>query len=193
MAHGWPGLLYATICWYAAAGQVLPDSVHRRLRELAQCAQPVHRGLQWVPESARRIASPYLSGWCDGSAGYVFLWTKAHSATGLEAYLELAEGAAWSVWEMPHPNPSLCCGMAGQAYALLNFHRASADSAWLRRAERIADAAAVAFAQRRSAGGVEPPDDRLASLYKGEAGIAVLSADLERPDEARMPMFECER
>jgi len=28
------------------------------------------------------------------------------------------------------------------------------------------------------------------SLYKGDLGVAVLAADLERPELARLPMFE---
>jgi hypothetical protein len=35
-----------------------------------------------------------------------------------------------------------------------------------------------------------PPETRPGSLYNSIAGLAVLDADLERPLEARMPLFE---
>ncbi|MEO6835976.1 MAG: lanthionine synthetase LanC family protein [Candidatus Tumulicola sp.] len=192
IAHGWAGLLYAACCWCAAAGDPLPDSFDARLRELAECSEPIGRGLHWKRDRARGYhASAYLSGWCNGSAGYVFLWTQAYHATGEAAYLELAEGAAWNVWETANPNPTLCCGVAGQAYALLNYYRHSGRAIWLRRARDLADSAAAASAQQRPAS-ADAPEGRLASLYKGAAGLAVLAADLDRPEQARMPMFERE-
>ena len=35
-----------------------------------------------------------------------------------------------------------------------------------------------------------PHDDHPHSLYKGELGLVLLLADLERPGEARLPLFE---
>ncbi len=180
IAHGWPGLLYATLCWCGVTGQRVSDAVRGRVCELAECAQPIGRGLQWVPDAPSPSAGLSLSSWCNGSAGLVFLWTKASAVMEEKSYLELAEGAAWNTWEAPNPDPTLCCGMAGQAYALLNFYRASGDAAWLRRAHTVARFAAP------------DPGSRPASLYKGDAGLAVLCADLETPEDARLPLFECE-
>ena len=180
MAHGWPGLLYATLCWSGVTGQAVSEPIRGRLQELAECAEPIDRGLQWVPGAALPSVAPSLSSWCNGSAGLVFLWTKAWAIVGEQSYLELAEGAAWNTWEAPNPSPTLCCGMAGQAYALMNFYRACGDAAWLRRARSVARSAAA------------NPEGHPASLYKGGAALAVLCADLETPDHARMPAFECE-
>jgi serine/threonine-protein kinase len=128
--------------------------------------------------------------WCEGSAGYVFLWTQAHRVTRDSRFLELAEGAAWYTWEATTPNPNLCCGMAGQAYALLNFYRACGDASWLRRAEVVMESAAAV---------VDLPDGknprgewRVGSLYKGDVALALLATDFLRPEDARMPLFELE-
>jgi serine/threonine protein kinase len=190
IAHGWAGLLYSTMCWCAAAGQPLPDSLTTRLQELADCAEPAGRGLQWKWDAARLARKPYMPGWCNGSAGYVFLWTQAFELTGERRHLDLAEGAAWHTWEMPTPNASLCCGKAGQAYALLNFYRHCGDLIWLRRAVDLAQSAARGSRQFRDVKAVRQSEWRPQSLYKGEMGVAVLAADLETPEDSRMPLFE---
>lgn len=190
IAHGTAGLGYATLRWCAAAEQPFPDRLEARLRYLADCAEPSGRGLQWRWNIAETgAAGSYMAGWCNGSAGFVFLWTQAYAATQQPVYLDLAEGAAWHTWENPSTNASLCCGATGQAYALLNFYRSSGEAIWLKRARQRATFAGLA-AQRQAAAGANPREWRWNSLFKGDAGLAVLHADLERPDEARMPMFE---
>lgn len=174
MAHGLSGILYAALCWSIVARTPVTATIERRLRELAAAPEPVGRG------------------WCDGSAGLVFLWTASYRATGDRSYLELAKSAAWNAWKSGAPTAGLCCGMAGHAYALLNFFRHSGDAAWLRRASDIASRATTAYAQQRTTQRSDSPKFYMSSLYEGGAGIAVLSADLDRPGEARMPMFECE-
>jgi len=195
MAHGWAGLLYAMLCWCAAAGEPLPGLMAERLHQLGDCAEPVSRGLQWKVHlgggSRAAAGGGFLSGWCNGSAGYVFLWTEAHKATGVRRYLELAEGAAWNAWETRVDTGNLCCGLAGQSYALLNLFRHTRDSIWLRRAREVAGLAADAIVAMRSrdSKGFEL-DLRPESLYKGDVGVAVLEADLRHPEHAHMPMFE---
>jgi eukaryotic-like serine/threonine-protein kinase len=179
MAHGWAGLLYATLCWSAVAGEAVSEALARRLNELAALAQRIGRGVQWKRDLAHPLDGPSAWAWCNGSAGHVFLWTRAYRSTGITRYLELAEGAAYNVWQEPAPHASLCCGTAGQAYALLNYYRCSGDSVWVSRARDI-----VASGNRLT---THP-----FSLFKGDTGLAVLYADLEHPDDARMPMFECD-
>jgi serine/threonine-protein kinase len=100
---------------------------------------------------------------------------------GDPAYAALAEGAAWNAWEDPSRNASLCCGLAGRAYALLNLHKHSGGSEWLARARDLAERAAQEASRLT---------DPLYNLYKGEIGIAALAADLARPEQAAMPLFE---
>jgi eukaryotic-like serine/threonine-protein kinase len=187
IAHGWAGLLHVSLGWCAAAGEEIPASLQERLQQLAGRAEPAGRGLHWL--WGGRTPMP---GWCNGSAGFVFLWTAAHKALGEEKYADLAEAAAWSTWELSPNHGSLCCGLGGQAYALLNFYRHSGEKIWLSRAKRLAELAAEAqriAAQTRSTADL---DSRAESLYKGKVGIAALAADLDSPLEARMPFFERE-
>ena len=181
MAHGWAGYLYASLRWCRSAERPVPEGLTGRLAELAGLARPWGRGLRWrwYAENGGDVGT--MAGWCNGSAGLVFLGTLAHRMLGEPRWRELAEGAAWNVWEAPDAHGTLCCGLAGRAYALLNLHRHGGGEEWLTRARELAHHAAAA-ADRTS----ESPD----SLYKGAVGIAVLAADLARPAEAAMPFFE---
>jgi serine/threonine-protein kinase len=185
IAHGWAGILYATLRWCLASGTPLPPAFPDRLEQLAGCAEPAGRGLCW-PRLSRRGAGarePW-SGWCHGSAGYVFLWTLAYQATGAAEWLRLAQGAAWHAWEDTGPNGhSLCCGVAGRGYALLNMYRCTGDPAWLDRARELG---------QRAAASVATGEPMPYSLYKGTVGVALLAADLEQPASACMPLFEPE-
>ncbi|MBI4538717.1 MAG: protein kinase [Gemmatimonadetes bacterium] len=181
IAHGWAGILYGTLRWCGSARAPLPGTFKERLEQLAQCAEPAGRGVRW------KITLPsggYMPGWCNGSAGMIHLWTLAHRVLGDDAFLALAEGAAWNTWEQPDMTHDLCCGLAGWAYGLLNFYNHTGDGDWLRRARELG---------RRAALGIGTSAFRRESLYKGEAGVAVLAADLSAPDTACMPFFEAER
>ncbi len=123
-----------------------------------------------------------MAGWCNGSAGFVFLWTLAQRQLGDPVFHPLAEGAAWNAWEDPGGPANLCCGFAGRAYALLNLYKNGGGEEWLARARDLAERAALAFEQ----GGAET----LRGLFWGEAGAAALAADLARPGGAAFPCFE---
>jgi len=174
-AHGWAGMLYALLRFGDATGEA-PPGLDERLDELASLAQPAGRGLRWP---LRLGGSPEQDAlwpsWCNGAAGHAFLWAQAGGP-----YLALAEGAAWSAYEAPEYAGDLCCGLAGRAYAALAVHRRTGEAAWLRRARALADRAAVAVA----AGAL-----RRDALYKGEIGVALLAAELDRPEDAAMPLF----
>jgi serine/threonine-protein kinase len=181
MAHGWAGFLYASLQWCRAAGRPVPPRLPERLAELAACARPWGRGLRWrwYAEDGRDTGT--MAGWCNGSPGFVFLGTLAHRLLGDPAWLALAEGAAWNAWEAPDAHGTLCCGLAGRAYALLNLHRHGGGEEWLARARDLAE---------RAAQTTERDSEAPHSLYKGELGIAVLAADLAKPEGAAMPFSE---
>ena len=181
IAHGWAGFLYATLAWCEVAGTSLPAGVGRRLDELAGLALPVGRGLQWPWVLGRDGEAPTMPGWCNGSCGYVFLWTLAHRRLGRERWLEMAREAAWESWDSLEAATTVCCGLAGRAWALLNLYRHTGEGIWLERARALA---------RRAAQGGTTPDRYPHSLYKGDFGLAVLAADLEQPAESAMPFFE---
>jgi serine/threonine-protein kinase len=184
IAHGWAGLLYATLVWCQIAGTPLPAQLETRLEQLAELAEPVGAGVRWpiLVRSRRRMQGMrYLSGWCNGSAGYVPLWTRAHRRFQDARYLDLAERAASNAWETDDGSISLCCGDAGRAYGLLALYRHTGESVWLRRAQELTARAAAAG-----------DDSALLhfSLYKGSLGVAVLTADIEQPELAHQPLFE---
>ena len=181
IAHGWAGYVYAALLWCCAAGVTVPSGAQRRLDELAALAMPVGRGLVWPVRPGR---ADTMSGWCHGSAGYVHLWLAAAETLGHDDLRELAVGAGWHAWEAPDRVGSLCCGLAGCAYAMLALHRAGGGEEWLRRAEQLADSAVY---------GIDAFDLPPLSLWKGFTGIAVLAEDLADPSVSAMPLFERDR
>jgi len=188
IAHGWAGLLYATLRWSESSGSSLPPATGDRLIELAE------RG---IVDDANRIRWPAwapavtddrmsMAGWCNGVAGHVFLWTLAHTLTGDADYLMLAHGAARTVDALVRANArtirDLCCGDVGMAYALACAHRHDGERAWLASARRLA----------ARAGSIRAVGSLRANLFKGDIGVALLQAELRQPESARMPMFERE-
>ena len=179
VAHGWSGFLYAALRWCAVSGAPLPESMPRRLDEFIALATRRGRATFW----RRQVGGHPLDtppGWCNGSAGHVFLLNAAYDTFGDERFLRLAGEAATHASDEPTYNADLCCGSAGRAYAMLNMYRHSGDSGWVSRARRLANHAAAYD------GEVLGPN----TLWKGELGVAVLIADLESPENARMPFFE---
>jgi serine/threonine-protein kinase len=197
MAHGWAGLLYATMCWCQSSDSMLPDTLEERLQQLADCGESSGTGMRWrweLPQPGQTQAGFYMSGWCNGSAGYVHLWTLAHRLFGNEQYSRLAEQAAWYTWEEKSTQSSLCCGLAGQAYALLNLYKHIGERAWLTRAQALAHQAALnaGTSALHTTALHSSLQSRGESLYYGDLGIAVLAAELVRSEEACMPFFERE-
>jgi hypothetical protein len=196
IAHGWAGVLYATLLWHLIAACRLPEGALERLKQLAACADPVGRGARWkltldAPGARRGVPTP---GWCNGSAGFVHLWTLAFRVLGEPEFLVLAEQAAWNAWQERWASGVLCCGLAGQAYALLSLYHCTGANDWLERARVLADLAAARLVAARSEPADLRPSDGISrwSLYRGDVGVALLAADLEHPDQARMPFFEPE-
>jgi predicted Ser/Thr protein kinase len=180
MAHGWAGYFYAALRWCAASGDPLPTRLVERLGEYTALKTPKGRGVVWRTAVDVPLTST-MPGWCNGSAGQVFLFTLAHRLLGDEEWLQLAELSAWNTWDEPRGPSDLCCGSAGRAYALLNLYRHTGATEWLSRSRQLANHAAAAATST---------SQRTNALWKGELGIAVLVADLASPENARMPFFE---
>ncbi len=172
IAHGWAGVVYAAIRWCQAAGLPVPGLIKNRLEELPLYAENLEHGARW-PRSVD--TKDYVVGWCNGSAGFVHLWTEAFRALQDPKYLDLAEKAAWDTWENSETDFSLCCGYAGRAYALINASKYLNDVTWLDRAIVLAKRATS------TASGY--------SLYRGSAGVVALLADLAQPESSCMPLF----
>jgi serine/threonine-protein kinase len=184
-AHGWAGYLLALLQWSQVTATTPPHGIRERLDQLAGLAQPAGRGLIWPTEAGGPVAADaFAAGWCNGAAGYVPLWLLSYARFAEPRYLQLAQAAAWTAYEGPTTSHGdLCCGYGGRAYALLSLNRHDRDSAWLARAHTLAD---------RAANLVRGRSLRAESLYNGEIGIALLAADLEAPQQSRLPLFETE-
>lgn len=174
IAHGQAGILYALLVWHDISGRTVAPKLSAALKKLAESGQKIRSGARWP---VARGSHDYWSGWCNGTAGYVFLWTLTARLLFHSDYLDLAEMAAEHTWQMRNANPSLCCGAAGDGYAYLNLYRATGKEIWLQRAKKAAEAATKI-----------DTDDY--SLFKGRAGVVALLGDLEQPKDSWMPLFE---
>jgi serine/threonine protein kinase len=186
MAHGWAGYLYATLRWMQSAQVPAPINLEERLCQLAQEAMWQGPRASWSYQ--KRSGSPALGGWCNGSAGFVFLWGLAHRLLHDAKWISLARAAGFDAWQAREEGPSLCCGLAGKAYSQISLYKQTGERDWLNNAANMA-----ARALRNTELITHSKETRISlSLYKGDVGLAVLLAELEFPDSAAMPFFEDE-
>jgi len=191
IAHGSAGLLLAILVWSEASADALPSGIADELSALAACGEPIGRGVRWpwsVDPDADGHAT-YVPGWCNGTAGLVHLWLAAARHRLGDGWIELAVRAGWHSWEeSAAAGPTLCCGDAGIAYAMLALERATGDAAWGRRSIVLADRAARATERAHAdtarvdptGGAAAAPHETLAdSLFRGDGGVALLAADLD--------------
>ncbi|MEA5536892.1 lanthionine synthetase LanC family protein [Crocosphaera sp. XPORK-15E] len=188
MAHGWVGILYALLRWCQVRNMPISPIIQTRLQELADCAEKANEGLglRWTrlnPLSYFSLGRDYMPSWCNGAAGYVFLWTLAHQLLKNDHYLDLALKTAHNVREDLGTTANLCCGFTGAAYALLNMYRYSGDRQWYDAAKTMT---------MRALQDQSPSQFPEYSLYKGKLGVALLSFDLIYPELSAMPLLESE-
>jgi serine/threonine-protein kinase len=193
IAHGRGGMLHAILSWCDAARAPVPAIAITRLHELASCGESVGHGLRWewrATSRGRRLVRS-TPGWCNGSAGLVHVWILAHRLTGEAAFARLAEATAWNAWQERWTTGTLCCGLAGQAYAVLAHANHTRSPVWLDRAHVLADLAAARIARASDSASQFHRLDRIEpnSLYRGAVGVALLAAELDDPARARMPLF----
>jgi eukaryotic-like serine/threonine-protein kinase len=184
VAHGWAGILFATFTWCRLRDRGVPKGAIRLLADLVDETRQTRPDEAWWPRLGGRGAelSPW-SGWCHGSAGYALLFCEISRSLGSD-YVALAEAAARHAERITGLNISLCCGLAGVAYALLAVYRSTASEMWLRKAHELA---------RRARENGRPEDLIINGLYKGSIALPTLEADLRAPASAVMPLFEVER
>ncbi len=195
IAHGWAGVLYATLCWCSAANISLPTEFELRLQQLIDCAEPVANGVRWkwvLDTNNSQHSGGYMPGWCNGTTGYIHLWTLAARVLREEQYLELARKSAWDAYENRSQIGNLCCGLAGQAYGLLNLYKMTGEREWLNRSWELTLAAIDTTEKIYHQGDDLSRELPFYSLYKGAIGIAVLAAEIANPMRASFPIFEAE-
>lgn len=181
-AHGWAGILYSLLRWCGSSGRPVPGEVTDAVLQLAGFAQADGQGARWP----MRFTSPdTFAGWCHGSAGYIPLWILADRLIG-HSLLDLAVRAGWHIWNTRTMNASLCCGLAGHAYALASLFRATHAPEWLARAEATSRLAASCALLPALPGQTYRRD----GLAKGSVGVALLCGEMLRPDLASFPLYE---
>ena len=180
IAHGWAGILYATVKWCAITRQAVPAQLFERVEQLLAAGLVEGNSMRWELTPANKTSWP---GWCHGSAGYIFLWTALYRFSNEERYLFTAEKTAKHLLATSEEGGvcNLCCGAAGTCYALLNLYNVTGNNFYLAEAKRIA---------RELIPLVYTGQMRNNSLYKGDVGVGVLFAELANPKHARMPLFE---
>jgi eukaryotic-like serine/threonine-protein kinase len=184
IAHGWAGYLYATLRWMRFSQMAAPTGVRLRLEQLAESVHWHGFRANWRNQTSP--GSPVLGGWCNGSAGFVFLWSLAHRLWPNAEWLRLAEGAGRDAFHPREEGSSLCCGLIGKAYSQLHLYKYTSDRSWLSNANGLAR---LAVRKTEIAARAMEPQIQL-SLFKGEVGLAVLISDLERPESSAFPCFE---
>lgn len=182
VAHGWAGILYATLVCSEEAAVPLPEGIEQPLEALAALAVPEGRGAVW-PVLVGADYREAMPGWCHGAPGQVHLWNAAHRVLGESRYADLATRAAWSAFDNAGGGMSVCCGEAGRVFALLSMYRHSGEAAWLRRASDCLDRARPYL---RAADGRRLEN----SLYKGELGLALAIREAACPADAAHPLFD---
>ncbi len=182
IAHGQAGLLYALLQWSLASRTPLAAQVPDLLGALLDQGKQNGRQRAWprTPGDRQR-----WTGWCHGTAGYTLLWCTAYDAGLGDGYLEAAAAAGWHASARASRGPGhLCCGSAGQAYAMLALYNRTGESNWLLRARQLHETAL---------GTVGTAEMQPLSLYKGDVGVACLELDLGQTQWAAMPLFQPER
>jgi hypothetical protein len=170
----------------AVTAAALPPVLPARLAHLETFGTPMRGGRRW-PSSTRAQSNDWLwPTWCNGTAGFVHLWAQAYESYGDPAYLEWSSAAAFFVGQsIDASRPThICCGLAGQAFALARHARLTDEARWGRRLDQIADATASLSANRIRRG--RPAH----GLYKGTAGEALLYVQMRYRDAVRMPLLE---
>ncbi len=180
IAHGWAGIIYATLKWCDQAKTAIPENVYDRVDQLVALALKENNYTRWALTNTEAISWP---GWCHGSAGYTFLWTLLHQITKDEKFLELAESTTrhFLLTDKNNNNGSLCCGMGGEAYALLNVYKINDKNFYLKEAKALA---------KKMLLNIGNPAMKNNSLYKGEVGAGVLFSELASAKHSLMPLFE---
>src|SRR6202044_3946825 len=94
VAHGWAGILLATLRWCSVAGSTPPVSAQHTLEQLAPLGTRSPQGTRWIGPSDPQLPAA----WCHGSTGYVHLWLTAASVMNDERYTGHALEAAEHSW-----------------------------------------------------------------------------------------------
>jgi serine/threonine-protein kinase len=180
MAHGLAGIYLALLRATEPPGPARPGWLVPALSRLLELERrDVVRGSIWPTHLDGSIFDPErTASWCLGSAGHAILFARAYQATGRRELLGAARRAAAHVAATGLLRPSLCCGLAGQAYAMSAVARVDPGRGWRRQARTLA-ALVVAVSREDQPG-----------LFFGGAGTFALFTDLTRRAPTGFPLVD---
>ncbi len=175
MAHGLAGMLYTISAGSCAVGlDPLENETFQLV--LAEFEKSIRMDSYHHLRYARTSKSNEVwTGWCNGLAGHMQLWTELSSQLRSDRYIEYALEVEHTLRGRVDTNGTLCCGGVGIAYAYLALFRATRQSGYLDRACELGS----------DIRGLSSP-----GLYKGYSGLMCLLADMRNPERSRMPFVE---
>ena len=121
-----------------------------------------------------------MAGWCNGTAGFVLLWTEAFLSTGDLEWRALAHEAGRHCMTYAENLNSVCCGLAGRAYALGVLWSATGEREWLEAAHRL-----LKHNANTTPDAVNYPH----SLFKGQLGHELARLELSAANQVTFPML----
>ena len=183
-AHGWSGLLYTTLLWSKQQGIELPPTFYDRVKQLTSCLFPQGRGLviSWLDDEGNSMGS--MAGWCNGSAGVLYLYCLLFQQDKNPKWLSVARGLAWNVWESQDSPVDLCCGIAGRIFALQKMASIEPEpNHWNDKAQRLAQTAIERNEQ------INDEEHPAHSLFKGQLGVALAIEAVITQGDINMPLM----
>lgn len=184
VAHGLAGSLYARLRWSEATHCLPGEGIEDQLAQLAGYAETDGERMRW-PDRVGHPANkaPFGAGWCNGAAGHALLFSLATRVYPSRGFGDIAVAASHEAWLSPDLQPSLCCGLAGRTFAVLEMARLTGDTTWRGRAERMAEDITLPH---------DTPATPTDSLYKGALGIHLLRKELSHAQVPVFPLFSSE-
>jgi len=175
VAHGWAGIIYATLRWYQTAAIPVPDWLEMKIRELYAVREEHNGAVIWKNKINTRYFY-YMPGWCNGGAGFVELFTLAAGVFKKAEYLDIAEKIAIDVYSNESMAGDLCCGLAGRCYSLLGLYQATQNEAYYDHASRL-------LTKSKQVTSFMKTD----SLFKGKFGLKLLEIEMEKGNMVSFP------
>jgi hypothetical protein len=176
-AHGLAGELDAVLAWDPRPSPVVATVLDQLLAQAV-----VEDDLAaWPVRVGGEPGDSLWASWCNGMAGHVYLWCRAYEVFGEKRYLDAARLAAQTTVTLEIANPTVCCGTAGQAFALFRYFRLTNDPAYRRHAISRARRACV---QARTL-----PKSRL-GYFSGLSGIAHLAFSISARKTPALPLID---
>jgi serine/threonine protein kinase len=176
--HGWAGILYSLLAWGREYNPSLVTEVLPLLTELAAYRTTTRCGAFWPKRFDRPTREGDVSSWCNGTAGLTLLWSEAFSTTKDPQWLKVAREAATHTLSHHDTSITLCCGLAGRAYALATLFAVSGEEEWLAAAH---DCLERAKPEPCHVGGFPH------SLFKGYVGLELAKLEIQKPEAIVFP------